>query len=62
MTAPAMTHTWRIRRYLGERHGQRCRIWAVATGPGPKSIGVEFEDGVRVITSRFSVRRIVGAQ
>jgi hypothetical protein len=38
-----------------DRKGQRCRVFARA--PRMNSIGVEFEDGFRVVTSRFAVRR-----
>ncbi len=46
---------WRWRARLGERHGQRCRI--VARG-AKNSVLVEFEDGYRVVTSRYAVRRV----
>ena len=39
---------------LPERHGQRCRI--VARGR-LNNVMVEFEDGYRVITSRYAVRK-----
>lgn len=38
-----------------DRKGQRCRV--VARG-NMQSVLVEFEDGYRVITSRYAVRRI----
>lgn len=50
-----MTHYWRWRRWLGERHGQRCRI--LARGKLNNCL-VEFEDGFKVITSRYAVRKI----
>jgi hypothetical protein len=43
---------WRAR--LPERKGQRCRV--VARGR-MNSIMVEFEDGYRVVTSRWAVRK-----
>lgn len=49
-----MTHTWRWRKYLGDRFGAPCRI--LATGKLHSAL-VEFEDGWRVITSRYAVRR-----
>lgn len=49
-----MTHYWRIRATLPERYGQPCRI--VATGKLHSCL-VEFADGQRVVTSRYSVRR-----
>ena len=45
---------WWWRKWLGHRKGQRCRI--VARG-NLNSAMVEFEDGTRVITSRYAVRR-----
>ena len=51
-----MTHFWRIRTKLGERYKQPCRI--VVRGKKMNSILVEFEDGFRVVTSRYAVRRI----
>lgn len=48
---------WRLRRWLGERHGQRCRVVTRGRGPGPRNIGVEFVDGYRTVTSRWAVRR-----
>lgn len=54
MSAPA-THIFFWRKWLPERKGQRCRVLA----RGKKnSILVEFEDGYRVITSRYAVRRL----
>lgn len=50
-----MTHSWYWKKFLPERHGQLCRV--VATGR-LNSACVEFADGVRVITSRYAVRRI----
>lgn len=49
-----MTHVWWWRSVLGERKGQPCRV--LARGK-LNSILVEFEDGFRVITSRYAVRR-----
>jgi hypothetical protein len=48
------THYWRIRKWLPERFGQPCRILAVGR---MNSVLVEFEDGWRVITVRYFVRR-----
>lgn len=39
-----------------DRKGQRCRIFAWALKMN--SIGVEFEDGYRVVTSRYAVRKV----
>lgn len=50
-----MTHTWRVRARLPERFGQRCKILAVGRR---NNIAVEFEDGYKVITCRYYVRRI----
>lgn len=47
---------WFWRRRLSERKGQRCRIVARGT---MNSCLVEFEDGYKVITSRFAIRKAV---
>jgi hypothetical protein len=49
------THVWRIATRLPERKGQRCRV--LARGK-LNSCLVEFGDGVRVVTSRWAIRRI----
>lgn len=45
---------WFWKKKLPERKGQKCRI--LARGK-MNSVLVEFEDGYRVITSRFAARR-----
>ena len=48
-------YVWFWRKRLPERKGQRCRVLV----RGKKnSIAVEFEDGYRVVTSRFAVRKV----
>lgn len=54
-TACMGTHRWRLRRYLPERHGLACRIFARGRGPGPRNIGVEFADGFRAVSFRWAV-------
>ena len=49
-----MTHYWHWRKWLPDRHRQPCRI--LATGRMNSAL-VEFEDGFKVITSRYAVRR-----
>jgi hypothetical protein len=49
------THYWRVRRRLPERFGQPCRVLARGR---MNTILVEFEDGLRVTTSRWNVRRL----
>jgi hypothetical protein len=49
-------YIWRLKKYLPERHGQRCRIFARGRGPGPRNVGVEFEDGFKVVSFRWAVR------
>jgi len=49
-----MTHRWYWRKYLPERFGQLCRI--VKTGRMNSAL-IEFEDGYRVLSSRYAVRR-----
>lgn len=53
-----MTHTWRWRKYLPGRFGLQCRV--VKTGRMNSAL-VEFEDGYRVITSRYAVKKLVTA-
>jgi len=48
-------HFWRLRVQLPERHGQRCRVRARGR---MNSIEIEFEDGLRHIVSRYSVRKL----
>lgn len=50
-----MTHYWRIRKWLPERFGQKCRVLARGA---LNSAMVQFEDGTIVITSRYFVRKI----
>ena len=50
-----MTHRWHWRKWLPERHGQLCRV--LATGRMNSAL-VEFEDGAKVITSRYAVRKL----
>ena len=40
---------------MPERKGQRCRI--LVRAKRMNSVLVEFEDGFRVVTSRYAVRR-----
>lgn len=47
-------YRWRLRTKLPGRHGQPCRVFVRAR---MNSIGVEFEDGLRVVTTRYAVRR-----
>ena len=47
-------HVWFWLARLGDRKGQSCRV--VARGK-MNSILVEFEDGFRVVTSRYAVRK-----
>ena len=50
-----MTHRWNWRKWLPERHGQLCRV--LATGRMNSAL-VEFEDGTKVVTSRYAVRKL----
>lgn len=59
---PNLTHYWRLRRWLPERHAHPCRIIARGRGPGPRNILVEFTDGLRVSTARWSVRLLAHAR
>jgi hypothetical protein len=49
----AYDHVWYWRAKLPERKGARCRV--IARG-ALNSVLIEFEDGFRVITSRYAVR------
>lgn len=53
-----LTHYWRLRVRLPERHGQPCRVIACGT---MNSILIEFADGVRHVVSRYAVRRLPDA-
>ena len=48
-------HYWYWRSRLPERKGSACRVLARSRRLG--SVLVEFEDGFRVVTSRYAVRR-----
>jgi hypothetical protein len=48
------THVWFWKSRLPERKGQPCKV--IARGR-MNSILVEFEDGFRVVTSRYAVRK-----
>jgi hypothetical protein len=52
-------HVWRIRKWLPERFGQRCRILVPADNRrlGPNNVLVEFEDGVKVVATRWATKR-----
>ena len=50
-----MTHYWRIRKWLPERHGQRCKILSVGA---KNQVLIEFEDGTQVVTIRYFVRKL----
>lgn len=50
------THRWFWRKRLPERKGQLCRVLVRGR---MNSILVEFEDGYRVVTSRFAVRKVL---
>ena len=53
--AAPFDHVWYWRTRLPERKDQRCRVLVRARRMN--SIAVEFEDGLRVCTSRYAVRR-----
>lgn len=50
-----MTHYWRVRVRLPERFGQRCRVLSYGR---LNACLVEFEDGVKVLTCRYYVRKV----
>jgi len=47
-------HVWFWRSRLPERKGQRCRVLVRGR---MNNVLVEFEDGYKVVTSRYAVRR-----
>ncbi len=49
-----MSHVWYWRCRFPERNGDPCRVLARGA---LNSILVEFQDGFRVVTSRYAVRR-----
>jgi hypothetical protein len=54
MVAVIYDHVWYWRSRLPERKGAPCRVVARSRRLG--SVLVEFEDGFRVVTSRYAVR------
>lgn len=50
-----MTHTWYWRKHLPDRYGQQCRV--LCTGAMNAAL-IEFEDGYRVVSSRYAVRKM----
>lgn len=50
-----MTHYWRVKARLPERFGQKCRL--IACGRLNSAL-VEFEDGFKVVTCRYYVRKL----
>lgn len=54
-TSAQFTHFWRIRKWHPERHGQPCRVLARGA---LNTVLIEFQDGQRMTTSRWFIRRI----
>lgn len=50
----ARDHVWYWKARLSARKGQRCRVLVRGR---MNSILVEFEDGYKVVTSRYAVRK-----
>ena len=50
-----MTHVWRIRKWHPERFGQRCTVLAYGA---LNSVLIEFEDGVKMRTQRWFIRKV----
>ena len=50
-----LTHYWRVRKYLPERFGQRCRPLVYGRLNG---VLVEFKDGARYVTNRYFIRKV----
>jgi len=49
-------YSWK--KYKPERFGDRCMVLARGRGPGPLNMLIEFLDGTRMVTPRYSVRRV----
>jgi hypothetical protein len=47
-------YVWRWRAKHGDRYGERCAVWARGR---MNSVGVEFRDGFRTVTSAYAVSR-----
>jgi len=52
-------HVWFWRSRFAERNGTRCRV---ITRGKKNSVLVQFEDGFKVVTSRYAVRKIIGGE
>lgn len=50
----AVWYLWHWRSRLPERKGRRCRVLVRGAR---NSVLVEFDDGLRVVTSRYALRR-----
>lgn len=55
MLSGRKTQLRRVKTRLPERFGQQCRVLAVGR---LNAVLIEFEDGLRVVTSRYYVRRL----
>lgn len=51
---PDFDHVYRVRKYMGDRYGLRCRVLAQGPGPGPHNMLLEFEDGFRFVSPKWS--------
>jgi len=49
-----VTHFYRIKRYGSPYFGQPCRVLLAGRG----SVLIEFEDGYRMVTTRYGIRRL----
>jgi len=54
-TKDSYPYYWRIKKQLPERFKTRCRL--LASGK-MNSVLIEFEDGLKVITNRYFIRRL----
>ena len=53
---PPFQYRWWWKSKLRERRGQRCRV--LARGK-MNSVLVEFDDGFRVVTGRYAIRKVI---
>jgi hypothetical protein len=57
--ADAFDHVWNWTRRLPERFGTRCRVLARGT---LNNVLVEFEDGLKVVASRYAAIKVSGRE
>lgn len=56
-TPAPLTHYFRVRKHLPQLFTRPCRVLVRGPGPGPRNVLIEFADGTKIVTTRFSVRK-----